>query len=155
MGPGGSMLDKVKVAEILKGKGRGVIAVTPDDFVFDVLKLMAERNIGAVLVMSGDKLEGLFSERDYARKIILKGRNSRETHVRDIMSRELIIVHPEDSVMESLAIMTEKRIRHLPVLEGQNVVGLISIGDLVKKVIDEQHIIIKHLESYISGGYMT
>ena len=149
------MLDKVKVAEILKGKGGGVISVTPDDFVFDVLKLMAERNIGAVLVMSGDKLEGLFSERDYARKIILKGRSSRETHVRDIMSRELIIVHPEDSVMESLAIMTEKRIRHLPVLEGQNVVGLISIGDLVKKVIDEQHIIIKHLESYISGGYMT
>ncbi len=149
------MLDKVKVAEILKGKGGGVISVTPDDFVFDVLKLMAERNIGAVLVMSGEKLEGLFSERDYARKIILKGRSSRETHVRDIMSRELIIVHPEDSVMESLAIMTEKRIRHLPVLEGQNVVGLISIGDLVKKVIDEQHIIIKHLESYISGGYMT
>jgi CBS domain-containing protein len=155
MGPGWGMLDKVKVAEILKGKGGGVIAVTPDDFVFDVLRLMAERNIGAVLVMSGDKLEGLFSERDYARKIILKGRSSRETHVRDIMSRELIIVHPEDSVMESLAIMTEKRIRHLPVLEGQNVVGLISIGDLVKKVIDEQHIIIKHLESYISGGYMT
>lgn len=149
------MLDQVKVADILKNKGGAVISVTPDDFVFDVLKLMAERNIGAVLVMSGEKLEGLFSERDYARKIILKGRNSRETHVRDIMSRELIIVHPEDSVMESLAIMTEKRIRHLPVLAGQQVVGLISIGDLVKKVIDEQHIIIKHLESYISGGYMT
>lgn len=155
MGPGWLMLDKVKVSEILKNKGGGVIAVTPDDFVLDVLKLMAERNIGAVLVMSGAKLEGLFSERDYARKVILKGRSSRETHVRDIMSRELIIVHPEDSVMESLAIMTEKRIRHLPVLEGQEVVGLISIGDLVKKVIDEQHIIIKHLESYISGGYMT
>ncbi|HMW59243.1 MAG TPA: CBS domain-containing protein, partial [Leptospiraceae bacterium] len=115
----------------------------------------AERNTGAVLVMSEGRLEGLLSERDYARKVVLRGRNSRETHVREIMSRELIIVHPEDSVMESLAIMTEKRIRHLPVMEGSEVVGLISIGDLVKRVIDEQHIMIKHLENYISGSYMA
>jgi len=149
------MLENVKVADILKTKGKSVISVQPDDFVFESLTLMAEKNIGAVLVMSGDRLEGILSERDYARKVILRGRTSRETHVRDIMSRELIIVHPEDTVLESLAIMTEKRIRHLPVMEGDSVVGLISIGDLVKRVIEEQHIIIKQLESYIMGSYMA
>src|SRR5947207_3358902 len=105
------MLENVKVADILKTKGKSVISVQPDDFVFESLTLMAEKNIGAVLVMSGERLEGILSERDYARKVILRGRTSRETHVRDIMSRELIIVHPEDTVLESLAIMTEKRIR--------------------------------------------
>ncbi|MBL8021231.1 MAG: CBS domain-containing protein [Leptospirales bacterium] len=150
------MLDNVKVSDLLKNKGQGVISVHPDDSVFDTLRLMAEKNIGAVLVMADNRLEGLLSERDYARKVILHGRTSRETHVRDIMSRELIIVHPGDSVMESMAIMSEKRIRHLPVLDDNNhVVGLISIGDLVKRVIEEQHIIIKHLENYISGGYMA
>lgn len=149
------MLEKTKVSEILKDKGKAIVSVDPGATVFEALSLMAERNTGAVLVMSDGRLEGLLSERDYARKVVLRGRNSRETHVREIMSRELIIVHPEDSVMESLAIMTEKRIRHLPVMEGSQVVGLISIGDLVKRVIDEQHIMIKHLENYISGSYMA
>ncbi|HMU84163.1 MAG TPA: CBS domain-containing protein [Leptospiraceae bacterium] len=149
------MLEKTKVSEILKDKGKAIVSVDPGATVFEALSLMAERNTGAVLVMSEGRLEGLLSERDYARKVVLRGRNSRETHVREIMSRELIIVHPEDSVMESLAIMTEKRIRHLPVMEGSEVVGLISIGDLVKRVIDEQHIMIKHLENYISGSYMA
>ena len=149
------MLEKTKVSEILKDKGKAIVSVDPGATVFEALSLMAERNTGAVLVMSEGRLEGLLSERDYARKVVLRGRNSRETHVREIMSRELIIVHPEDSVMESLAIMTEKRIRHLPVMEGSQVVGLISIGDLVKRVIDEQHIMIKHLENYISGSYMA
>ena len=149
------MLEKTKVSEILKDKGKAIVSVDPGATVFEALSLMAERNTGAVLVMSEGRLEGLLSERDYARKVVLRGRNSRETHVREIMSRELIIVHPEDSVMESLAIMTEKRIRHLPVMEGSEVVGLISIGDLVKRVINEQHIMIKHLENYISGSYMA
>jgi len=149
------MLEKTKVSEILKDKGKAIVSVDPGATVFEALSLMAERNTGAVLVMSEGRLEGLLSERDYARKVVLRGRNSRETHVREIMSRELIIVHPEDSVMESLAIMTEKRIRHLPVMEGSEVVGLISIGDLVKRVIDEQHIMIKHLENYIPGSYMA
>ena len=149
------MLEKTKVSEILKDKGKAIVSVDPGATVFEALSLMAERNTGAVLVMSEGRLEGLLSERDYARKVVLRGRNSRETHVREIMSRELIIVHPEDSVMESLAIMTEKRIRHLPVMEGSEVLGLISIGDLVKRVIDEQHIMIKHLENYISGSYMA
>ena len=149
------MLEKTKVSEILKDKGKAIVSVDPGATVFEALSLMAERNTGAVLVMSEGRLEGLLSERDYARKVVLRGRNSRETHVREIMSRELIIVHPEDSVMESLAIMTEKRIRHLPVMEGSQVVGLISIGDLVKRVIDEQHFMIKHLENYISGSYMA
>ena len=114
---------------------------------------MAEKNVGALLVMKGAKLVGVISERDYTRKVFLRGKKSKETRVDDIMSTSVMVTHPNESVDECLRVMTDKHIRHLPVLDGEQVVGVISIGDLVKHIISCQSATIAHLESYISGGY--
>ena len=139
------------VSQILQAKGTRVWSVSPDTTVFDALKLMAEKNLGALLVLEGEKLVGIFSERDYARKIILQGKTSKETPVMEIMSTDVLYVRPEQSIEECMALMTDKRIRHLPVLEGTKLVGLISIGDVVKAVISEKEFVIKQLENYITG----
>ena len=122
---------------------------------FDAVSLLADKNVGALLVMDGDRLVGLFSERDYTRKVMLRGKRSKETTVAEIMSTDLKVVQPREAVQDCLRLMTDKRIRHLPVLDGDKVVGIISIGDLVKWVISCQSAAIAHLESYIHGGYGT
>jgi CBS domain-containing protein len=141
------------VSAILGQKPREIFSISPDATVYDAVKLMAEKNIGAVLVIEGEKLVGLLSERDYSRKIMLKGKRSRETKVSEIMSTELTVIPPNEPVDRCLRLMTDKRFRHLPVLDGEKVVGVISIGDLVKYVIDCQSAAIDHLESYIHGGF--
>ena len=141
------------ISAILNQKGGEIYAVSPKDSVFDAVSLLAEKNVGAVLVMDGETLVGLVSERDYTRKVMLRGKRSRETTVAEIMSTDLKTVQPREAVGDCLRLMTDKRIRHLPVVDGNKVVGVISIGDLVKWVIDCQSAAIAHLESYISGGY--
>jgi CBS domain-containing protein len=140
-----------KVRDILQVKGHDVWSIEPDALVYDAMKLMADKGIGALLVMEGAKLVGIISERDYARKIILQGRASRTTQVREIMTPRVVYTEPERNVEECMALMTDKRIRHLPVLEGGEVFGVISIGDLVKAIIAEQKFIIEQLERYISS----
>jgi CBS domain-containing protein len=139
-------------AQILKSKAQqGVQAVTPSTSVFDAVKLMAEKNIGALLVLEGEKIAGMITERDYARKITLMGRSSKETPVRDIMTSPVMYVRPEQSNEECMALMTDNRVRHLPVVDKGKLLGLISIGDLVKDIISEQKFIIEQLEHYITG----
>ena len=140
------------VKQILENKGHVTWSVTPDSMVYDALKLMADNEIGALLVLEGGRLVGVISERDYARKVILKGKSSLDTPVREIMTQDVIRVRPEQSVEECMGLVTEKRVRHLPVLVDDQVVGVISIGDLVKAVIDEKDFTIKQLESYITGS---
>jgi len=135
--------------QLLEAKGRNVYSITPDARVFDALKLMADKSVGALIVMEGGRLAGIISERDYARKVILHGKSSHDLQVRDIMTSKVISVHPGQTVEECMALMTEKRIRHLPVTEGERLIGVLSIGDLVKEVIAEQRQTIEQLESYI------
>lgn len=135
--------------QLLEAKGREVYSIAPDARVFDALKLMADKSVGALIVMEGGRIAGILSERDYARKVILHGKSSHELQVRDIMTSKIITVHPGQTVEECMALMTEKRIRHLPVTEGERLIGVLSIGDLVKEVIAEQQQTIKQLESYI------
>lgn len=135
--------------QILQGKPQGVLSISPDATVFDALKLMGEKEVGAVLVIEGGRLVGIFSERDYARKIILHGKMSKETAVREIMTGKVLCVKPTQTVEECLALMTDKRVRHLPVVEGEKVLGVISIGDAVKEIISEQRFLIEQLEHYI------
>ena len=137
------------VRQLLQSKGSAVYSVTPEASVFDALKLMADKNIGALLILSGGKLAGIMSERDYARKVILHGKSSHDMLVREIMSEKVVTVQPEQTVEDCMTLMTGKRIRHLPVVNGDKIVGLLSIGDLVKEVIAEQEQTIKQLESYI------
>jgi CBS domain-containing protein len=135
--------------QLLANKPAGVVSVAPDASVYDALVLMAEKEIGAVVVLDGPKLVGILSERDYARKVILMGKSSKEIPVREIMTHRVLCVSPEQMVDECMAIMTEKRCRHLPVVQDKQVVGMLSIGDLVKEVISEQQETIQQLESYI------
>jgi len=141
------------ISAILERKGREIWSVTPESTVFDAIRLMSSRNVGALLVIERETLAGIISERDYTRKVILKGRSSRETAVREIMSKPVISVGPTRSVEDCLRIMTESRVRHLPVLEGERVVGIVSIGDLVKWIIQAQSVTIDQLEGYITGQY--
>jgi CBS domain-containing protein len=138
------------VSELLDRKGGQVWAVAPGDSVLDAIRLMAEKGIGAVLVRDGERLAGILSERDYARKIILQGKSSKDTPVREIMTSELITVRPSQTVQDCMALMTQSRIRHLPVVEGEKLVGILSIGDLVKEVIEDQKFQIQQLQSYIA-----
>ena len=138
------------VKQLLEGKGYQVWSITADKSVYDALRLMGEKEIGALTVMDGDKLVGILSERDYARKVVLKGKTSRETLVSEIMSSPVLSIRPDQSVTECMALMTDKRIRHLPVLDNGKLIGMISLGDLVKSIIDEQQFKINQLESYIS-----
>ena len=140
------------VAQILRGKpSRTVHAIGPNDTVYDAVKKMAEHGIGGLLVMEGEKILGIVTERDYARKIALAGRTSKETPVSVIMTTEVLCVGPQQTTEECMAIMTENRVRHLPVLDNGKLIGLVSIGDLVKDIISEQQFIIEQLEHYIAG----
>jgi CBS domain-containing protein len=138
---------------ILGQKGTEIFSIAPDATVFEAIELMANKNVGAVLVLRDGQLLGLFSERDYTRKVMLRGKRSRETQVQEIMSTDLTVVTSREPVENCLRMMTDKRIRHLPVVDGDTLRGVISIGDLVKWVIASQSAAIAHLESYISGGY--
>lgn len=140
------------ISSILHQKTSVLWSVVPGATVFDAIKLMAEKNIGSLLVMSGCKLIGVFTERDYTRKIALQGKNSRQTQVWEILPKETVSVTPDDSVEDCMRLMTEKRVRHLPVVEGVNVVGIISIGDLVNWIISTQNATIEQMEQYIAGG---
>jgi CBS domain-containing protein len=135
--------------QLLQAKPHGILSTAPDTRVFDALKLMAENNVGALLVMDAGQLVGIVTERDYARKVILKGKSSLDTPVREIMTDKVLCVHPDQSAEECMGLMTEKRVRHLPVMDGDRLIGVLSIGDLVKEVISEQQFVIKQLESYI------
>jgi CBS domain-containing protein len=137
------------VGQLLQGKTRGLCTITSDTRVFDALRQMAEKDIGALLVVDNGKLAGILSERDYARKVILQGKSSQDTPVKDIMTERVVCVQPKNTVEECMALMTDKRIRHLPVIENDKLIGVLSIGDLVKEMISEQQFMIKQLESYI------
>ena len=139
------------VEQVLRGKSGELVAVGPDESVFDALALMARREVGAVVVLEAGRLVGILSERDYARKIILLGKASKDTPVRDIMTQRVVCVTPATTIDECMALMTDKRCRHLPVLEGDRVTGVVSIGDVVKHTIAEQQFIIEQLEHYIMG----
>ena len=140
------------VRDVLQKKGYDIWSVAPDTPVYKALQLMSEKNCGAVLVLHQEALVGILSERDYARKVILKGKSSKNTPVEEIMSQRVVCIQPDNTIDECMALMTDKRIRHLPVLKDEEtLVGLISIGDVVKEVISEQEFIINQLESYISA----
>ena len=140
-----------QIREILTSKGGTAWSVTPNSTVFQSIQMMADKNIGALLVVEDGKLIGIISERDYTRKVALKGRSSKETSVRDILSGNPVLVTPDHTVEECMKLMTEHRIRHLPVLEGGKILGVISIGDLVNQIISEQNNTIQQLETYITG----
>jgi CBS domain-containing protein len=140
------------VAEVLKSKPeQAVYSIAPSASVFDAVRLMADKGIGALLVMEGASILGMITERDYARKVILVGRSSKDTPVRDVMSSPVMYVRKEQTNEDCMALMTENRLRHLPVLDGDKLIGLVSIGDLVKDIISEQRFIIEQLEHYIMG----
>lgn len=139
-------------AHVLKTKSQGTVyTITPEDSMFDAVKLMADKNIGALLVMNGAEVAGIVSERDYMRKCALTSRSSKETLVHEIMTTAVMYVGPDQTTEECMALMTENRVRHLPVMDGRTLLGVISIGDLVKDIISEQKFIIEQLEHYISG----
>ena len=141
------------INSILKQKSREVWSINPEATVYDAVEMLAEKGIGALLVMAEGKLVGVLSERDYARKVILKGKSSRETKVNEIMTSPVIFVGPQDTVDKCMALMTGKRIRHLPVVENNKVMAMLSIGDVVKWIISEQAETIQQLENYITGKY--
>ncbi|MDA8138356.1 MAG: CBS domain-containing protein [Desulfobacteraceae bacterium] len=139
------------VRDILNEKGSEVFAITPEASVYQALQLMADKNVGALMVLTGSKVVGLISERDYARKVVLKGRFSRDVPVQEIMSSEIVRIGPEEDVEGCMTLMTHKHIRHLPVFENERLIGLISIGDIVKTIIEHKEETIQQLEKYIKG----
>ncbi|HVO74656.1 MAG TPA: CBS domain-containing protein [Ignavibacteriaceae bacterium] len=139
------------VQHILERKGNEIWTISPDATVLEALKLMAEKEIGALLVLESGKVTGIISERDYARKVVLKGRTSKDSPVKEIMSGKVIYVNPSTSVEDCMVLMINKRVRHLPVFDNEELVGLISIGDVVKEIIDEKEVVIDELVRYITG----
>jgi CBS domain-containing protein len=139
------------VGELIKSKGSNVLSITPDSSVYDAIVKMAHHEIGALLVMEGDKVAGIFSERDYARKIILQDKSSKTTQVSEIMTSNVNYAEPDHSVEQCMSLMTQKRFRHLPVMDGDTVIGMLSIGDLVKEIISEQQSTIEMLNTYITA----
>jgi CBS domain-containing protein len=139
------------INQLLSEKGSHVETIGGNATVYDALAVMSEMGIGALVVLESNKPVGLFSERDYARNIVLKGRSSRDTRISEIMSSPVVCAHPEQTVEECMAVMTEKRVRHLPVMQGDTLVGIISIGDLVKTIIENQQFVIEQLVNYING----
>ena len=140
------------VNSILKTKGNVTYSVTPDTVVYDALLLMFEKNVSALVVIENEKLRGIFTERDYARKVILQGKSSKETPIREIMTEDLLTVSSQTTIDECMRLMTNKFIRHLPVVEEDKLIGIISIGDVVKYIIEEQKFIIENMEHYITGS---
>jgi CBS domain-containing protein len=140
------------VRDILQTKGHEVWSIRPDETVYEALKIMADKNVGALVVLEGQTVVGIMSERDYARKVILQGKSSREVRVGQIMTSRVYYVRPEQTIQECMAQMTDKHVRHLPVLENDSLIGVISIGDVVKSIIAEQESTIRLLEDYITGG---
>ena len=140
------------VKNILEAKGNATFTITPETSIYHALELMVEKNVSALLVMENEKLAGIFTERDYARKVALKGKSSKETQIGEIMTRDLITVSPNSTIDECMKLMTGKFIRHLPVVENNKLVGIISIGDVVRHIIKEQKFIIENMEQYISGS---
>ena len=138
------------VKQVLQSKGHDICSIGPEASVYDAIAKMAQEEVGALVVLEGDSLVGVLSERDYARKVVLQGRSSRDTKIKDIMTTRVAFARLEQSVEDCMAMMTEKRIRHLPVIDGDNLLGVISIGDLVKSIIEEQQHVIEQLEQYIS-----
>lgn len=143
---------RTTVRDMLSAKGGTVWSVTPETPVVEALRMMAEKNVGAVVVCRGDTLAGILSERDYARKVVLEGKSSKDTPVGDIMTSRVAFVRPDQTTDDCMALMTAKHVRHLPVLESGDLVGIISIGDVVKAVIADLHFSVEQLESYISGA---
>jgi CBS domain-containing protein len=143
----------VPISALIHHKNPAVWSVAPETTVFEAIKLMSAKNVGALLVISGGLLVGIFTERDYTRKIALMGKTSRETKVREIFSSAVITVAPDDSIEDCMKLMTEHRIRHLPVMENENILGIVSIGDLVNWIISAQNATIDQMEQYIAGGY--
>ena len=141
----------ITVRQLLNQKALTVCSIHPDATVFDAVAKMAEHDIGSLVVMDGEELVGIISERHYARNVVLKGKASPTTTVRDIMERRVVCIRPEQTVEQCMALMSDKRVRHLPVLEGKKVIGIVSIGDLVKSIISDQKFIIAQLEHYIHG----
>ena len=139
------------VSDILNSKGHDVWAVKPDDSVYESLQMMADKEVGALLVMDGERLVGIVTERDYARKVILEGKSSKSSTVSEVMTNKVLCVAPERTIEECMALMTDKRARHLPVVENKRVVGVLSIGDLVKAILSEQQMLIDQLQHYIAG----
>lgn len=139
------------IKQLLDEKGRDVYSIGPDAPVFDALKAMADMEVGSLVVLEGATLVGIVSERDYARNVVLKGKTSKDTPVREVMTTPVVYVQPYQRLEECMALMTEKRVRHLPVLDGEDLIGVLSIGDLVKAVISEQKLVIEQLEHYIKG----
>ena len=139
------------VRHLLEAKAPEIFAVRPDAPVLDAVRMMAEKHIGALLVMDGTRLAGILSERDYARKVVLQGRSSRDTPVRDIMTSDVVTVRPNDTSDRCMQVVTERRVRHLPVMDGERVVGVVSIGDLVKAVIEDQQLELDQLQRYIAS----
>lgn len=142
----------ITVRDILHNKGRDVLSIAPDATVYEALKIMADRNVGALVVLDRESVQGIMSERDYARKVILHGKSSREIQVKEIMTTKVYYVRPDQDIHECMEEMTDKHVRHLPVLEDGRLVGIISIGDVVKAIIADQESTIKLLENYITGG---
>lgn len=137
------------VKQLLEAKRHSLISIAPSTTVLDALRVMAEKEIGAVIVIDAGHLVGIFSERDYARKVVLQGKSSKDTPVREIMTGKVVCVSPDQTIEDCMGLMTEKRVRHLPVLEHKNVIGVVSIGDVVKEMLSEKEFVIQQLESYI------
>jgi len=140
-----------QLSDLLKEKGRDIWCLSPDASVYEAIDQMAQKGVGALLVMDGERLVGIVSERDYARKVILQGKSSRDTHVREIMSYPVICARPELTIEETMALMTDKRVRHLPVVVEERVVGVISIGDVVRAIIEDKEFYVQQLTNYITG----
>ncbi|MEE9605354.1 MAG: CBS domain-containing protein [Candidatus Scalindua sp.] len=143
----------IKVKELLKEKTASTWTIAPQDSVYRALEVMAEKNIGALVVVEDEKVVGIFSEREYARNVILKGKSSKNTSVSDLMNSKVCYVRPEQTLDECMVLFTEKRTRHLPVLEGEKLIGIVSIGDAVKQYVADKEFTIHQLENYISGGF--
>jgi CBS domain-containing protein len=143
------------IGQLLEAKGNEIWSVAPGTTTFEALQIMARKDMGALLVIDKEKLIGIFSERDYARKVILHGKSSKETTVGELMTQEVFYIGPQNTLQEGLALMTDKHIRHMPVLENNQLIGIVTLGDLVKQIISDQKFTIRELEKYISGGYET
>ena len=141
------------IGHLLKSKGNDILSVEPNATVFEALQIMSENNVGALLVIHKGKLVGVFSERDYARKIILKGKQSKDTSVSELMTKEVLYINPQSTIQDCLVVMSTKHIRHMPVLEEEKLIGIVTIGDIVKQIISEQKTTIQELEQYITGTY--